>query len=204
MTATTPAPLEFFFDFACPYAYLASFKLERLATRFGRSVCWKPFQLSAALHLSGRPHPSEAPAVAAYLRHDCERLARLDERALRWPSRWPFDSRDAALLYYWRAREDAGAARTLAQALFAAAFAEGRDLGEPRELLAVAASAGLDVTLASAALADADSVALLEAATSSALERGVFGSPVVIVDGEAFWGSDRLWMVKRWLDWGGW
>jgi len=40
--------------------------------------------------------------------------------------------------------------------------------------------------------------------TDRAIERGVFGSPFIVVDGEGFWGSDRLWMVKKWLQKGGW
>jgi 2-hydroxychromene-2-carboxylate isomerase len=44
----------------------------------------------------------------------------------------------------------------------------------------------------------------LKRETSEAMERGVFGSPFIFVDGEGFWGSDRLWMVKRWLKSGGW
>ncbi len=40
--------------------------------------------------------------------------------------------------------------------------------------------------------------------TENALERGAFGSPYVIVDGEPFWGNDRLDMVEKWLETGGW
>jgi 2-hydroxychromene-2-carboxylate isomerase len=40
--------------------------------------------------------------------------------------------------------------------------------------------------------------------TDAAIKKGVFGSPFFIVDGEGFWGADRLWMVKRWLKSGGW
>ena len=40
--------------------------------------------------------------------------------------------------------------------------------------------------------------------TSAAIDVGVFGSPYFIIDGEAFWGADRLWMIKRWLQTGGW
>ena len=39
---------------------------------------------------------------------------------------------------------------------------------------------------------------------AAAIEAGVFGSPFFIIDGEPFWGADRLWMVKRWLKSGGW
>jgi 2-hydroxychromene-2-carboxylate isomerase len=40
--------------------------------------------------------------------------------------------------------------------------------------------------------------------TEEAMEKGVFGSPYIVVDGEPFWGSDRLWMVEKWLADGGW
>jgi 2-hydroxychromene-2-carboxylate isomerase len=44
----------------------------------------------------------------------------------------------------------------------------------------------------------------LKAEVSAAIERGVFGSPTFIVDGEMFWGADRLWQIKRWIEQGGW
>jgi len=44
----------------------------------------------------------------------------------------------------------------------------------------------------------------LKKETSDAIAKGVFGSPFVIVDGEPFWGSDRMWMIKHWLRAGGW
>ena len=40
--------------------------------------------------------------------------------------------------------------------------------------------------------------------TQAAIDAGVFGSPFFIVDDEKFWGSDRIWMIKRWLKTGGW
>ena len=44
----------------------------------------------------------------------------------------------------------------------------------------------------------------LKRRTAEAIGRGVIGSPYVIVNGEGFWGSDRLWMVKKWMQSGGW
>jgi 2-hydroxychromene-2-carboxylate isomerase len=44
----------------------------------------------------------------------------------------------------------------------------------------------------------------LRAEVDTAIQKGVFGSPFVIVDGEPFWGSDRLEHVDRWLQTGGW
>ena len=67
------------------------------------------------------------------------------------------------------------------------------------EDLAVGAEMGV-----TAAAADAAMKERLRAVTDEALGRGIFGSPFVIVDGEPFWGADRLPMVDEWLRRGGW
>jgi 2-hydroxychromene-2-carboxylate isomerase len=46
--------------------------------------------------------------------------------------------------------------------------------------------------------------AKLRDVTDQAIAGGIFGSPFFIVDGEAFWGHDRLAQVDRWLATGGW
>ncbi len=51
---------------------------------------------------------------------------------------------------------------------------------------------------------EAETKARLREASDQALARGVFGSPFFIVDGEPFWGHDRLAHVERWLATGGW
>jgi 2-hydroxychromene-2-carboxylate isomerase len=55
-----------------------------------------------------------------------------------------------------------------------------------------------------AALADPAVKARLRAEVDAAIARGVFGSPYFVVDGEPFWGHDRLDQVERWLATGGW
>ena len=55
-----------------------------------------------------------------------------------------------------------------------------------------------------AALADDKVKQRLKNETQSAINAGVIGSPYFIVDGEGFWGSDRMWMIRRWIERGGW
>ena len=55
-----------------------------------------------------------------------------------------------------------------------------------------------------AALADQTIKDRLRSEVDQAIGRGAFGSPYIIVDGEPFWGSDRLDQVERWLETGGW
>lgn len=202
------APVEFHFDFSSPYAYFTSFRIDELAGRFGRTVAWRPYLMGAALKRSGRPIPlaTEAPdsPEKTYLRHDCERTARLDKRAFAWPAVFPVNGLHAARLFYWQSDRSPQGAVELARAMFHAVFGEGRNIGDPNVALDVAVSRGFDRAEAASALADEAVKGRLRDATQAAIAQGIFGSPVIVIDGEQFWGNDRLWMVKRWLDWGGW
>ncbi len=204
------APIEFHFDFSSPYSYLASERIEALAARHGRSVAWRPFLLGAVFKTEGTQPLTTYPLKGAYARHDIERTARGHGIPFVWPPRFPFLSVNAARLVYWvqdSADPSAGAgdpATPLVHALFRAAFAEGRDLGHAEATLDAAEAAGLDRAAAAAAVKDAAVKARLKEATEAAMARGVFGSPFLFVDGEPFWGHDRLPDVEAWLEAGGW
>jgi 2-hydroxychromene-2-carboxylate isomerase len=64
----------------------------------------------------------------------------------------------------------------------------------------VAASIGLERDLVRAGVESAATKAGLRASVTDAIDRGIFGSPFIVVDGERFWGADRLGMVERWLE----
>jgi 2-hydroxychromene-2-carboxylate isomerase len=68
----------------------------------------------------------------------------------------------------------------------------------------VAQPLGIEPTALLAAVNDPAVKERLRSETEAALARGVFGSPFIIVDGEPFWGHDRLEQVDRWLATGGW
>ncbi|MGH6718547.1 MAG: DsbA family protein, partial [Alphaproteobacteria bacterium] len=89
-------------------------------------------------------------------------------------------------------------------AVFHAIFAEGRDLGPAAEVIALAEATGLAGPDVSKALSDPAVKARLKTEVDAALARGIFGSPTLVVDGEPFWGFDRLVDVERWLASGGW
>ncbi|HEX6829652.1 MAG TPA: DsbA family protein, partial [Burkholderiales bacterium] len=79
-----------------------------------------------------------------------------------------------------------------------------RDIGSPEVTADVAAGLGLDRAEILAAMEDPEIKERLRKETDAAIARGVFGSPYIIVDGEPFWGADRLDQVERWLATGGW
>ena len=92
----------------------------------------------------------------------------------------------------------------LAKALYRAYFADGRNISESAVVIDVAVDNGIERSTMVAALADDKVKAKLKTVTDNAIAAGVFGSPFFIVDGEAFWGNDRVSQVDEWLSRGGW
>ena len=94
-------------------------------------------------------------------------------------------------------------ARQFALAAFRAYFTEDRDVSDLGVVLEVAGGLGVDADELSAALAGDELKGRFKADVEAAVARGVFGSPFFIVDGEPFWGSDRLPQLEKWLAEGG-
>ena len=99
---------------------------------------------------------------------------------------------------------DPALAKKLAQALYRAYFAEDRDISSPEITANVGAKLGINRDELVQALNDPAVKERLKTEVDAAIERGVFGSPYIIIDGEPFWGSDRLDQVEKLLATGGW
>jgi 2-hydroxychromene-2-carboxylate isomerase len=89
-------------------------------------------------------------------------------------------------------------------ALYRGFFVEDVDISNPDCAAAIAADCGVDAAAARAAVDDPAIKEALKLENEKAIAAGVFGSPYIIVDGEPFWGMDRLEQVERWLSTGGW
>lgn len=196
--------IEFFFDFSSPYGYLAAQEIEALGSRQGVEVVWRPFLLGASFKETGIPPLVQVPWKSDYAKLDIAREARRVGVPFVWPDPFPFMSVAAARAFYWLDAQDSGKAKTLALALYHKAFGEGGDIAHAGEVVEVAATQGLDREAAGGALQDPAIKDKLRAATDTAVERKVFGSPFVFVDDQAFWGHDRLPQVEQWLETGGW
>ena len=198
------APIEFYFEFASPYGYLASTQIDQLGARHQREVAWHPIMLGAVFKQTGARPLTHTPLKAPYLRHDVPRFARLLDVPFREPPVMPANSLAASRAFVWLDGEDPALARRLAKAVFHAHWGEGRDIGAAEQVADIAASLGIDRAALLAAVADPAIKERLKQATAAAIERGVFGSPFVFVDDEGFWGADRLDQVEAWLARGGW
>ena len=178
------------FDFVSPYSYLALTRLGEFGVRHG--VEWEPAPvfyaaLLDANHLVG---PAETRTKRRYTMTDVLRAAALAGVPLVGPPNHPFRSLEAlrvATLF-----SDDPRALALDLALSSACWGEGRELTDWNVLAEVVERAGLDATdLEARASAPAVKAALRDR-TSAAIEAGVFGVPTFGLDGELFWGHDRL------------
>jgi 2-hydroxychromene-2-carboxylate isomerase len=160
--------------------------------------------LGAAFKETGARPLTQTPLKGPYLLNDVPRFARLLGVPLTLPPAMPMNSLAASRACVWVAEKDDEQAKRLARALFHAHWGEGRDLAPPEAVADVAHGLGIARDDLLAAVADPLIKDRLKAQTQTAVERGVFGSPFIFVDGEPFWGADRLPQIDAWLSKGGW
>lgn len=199
-----PAAIDFYFDFSSPYGFLASEKIEGLAARHARGVNWHPVLLGVVFKETGALPLTQVPLKGDYSRRDIARSARLHGVAFRMPSVFPIATQGPARIVLWLQRGQPDLAVAALHALYRAFFVEDIDISNPDRAAAIAAQCGADGTAARAAIDDPAIKDALKVENEKAIGIGVFGSPFIIVDGEPFWGMDRLDQVDRWLATGGW
>lgn len=198
------APIDFYFDFSSPYGYLAAQEVDALAARHRREAVWRPFLLGAVFKTTKQEPLLNIPLKGDYARRDMDRCARLIGVPFRIPDDFPFSSVAASRAFYWAQERDAGQARDLAKALYHEVFGESRPITTPEQVAEVATRVGLDREAVLSALGDPGVKDRLKQEVQAAEAAGVFGSPFLIVDGEPFWGHDRLAHAEKWLETGGW
>jgi 2-hydroxychromene-2-carboxylate isomerase len=182
-------PIEFYFDFASPYGFLAALQLDAIATRSGRTVTWRPFLLGAVYQKFGQS-PLEHPLKRDYVvRIDAPRLARALGLELKTPAGFPEHSLPPARLFYWLEAFDPAKAQVFAAEAYKTYWLAGRSTADAEAAADVAASLGIERQAAMAGMNEPAIKTRLREASDAAIAKGVFGSPFMFVDGEPFWGS---------------
>lgn len=202
------APLDYYFDFLSAFGYFASLRIEELAARHGRRVRWHSMLLGVSvMKVMGLKPLLETPLKNDYVLLDAARyMRRHDLQLARSVSDPMMDPRPAARAFYWVRRHHPGQEGAFAHAVFDRYWRLGLDLSQPIQIAAVAESTpalGIDPDALSDGQAGDEARNDLREAVAASIERGVFGSPFMIVDGEPFWGSDRLDVLDDWLLRGG-
>ncbi|MET1025760.1 MAG: 2-hydroxychromene-2-carboxylate isomerase [Dongiaceae bacterium] len=193
--------INFFFDFVSPYGWFAAERIGALAHRHGRTVRWRPILLKVTvMQAMGLPPLLETPLKGAYIMRDAARSARFYGLPWRPPAAISFSSVAAARAVTWANSQTGLNVEALVLALYRRAWTQAGDISTPEAVAAVASSVGFDRDQVLDALGRPEVKEALRVAVAAALDQGVFGSPFIVVDGEPFWGADRLNMVEHWLE----
>ena len=191
--------VDFWFDFASTYSYLAALRIGPLAQAAKVSIRWRPFLLGPIFKARGwDTSPFNIyPDKGRYMWRDMERLCQAQGLGLVRPQPFP----QASLLAARAALTSAVEPRRgeFCRGVFAAEFAGGQSISEPATLAAVAAALDLDADSMLAEAASAPVKERLKAETAEAQLLGLFGAPSFVApDGELFWGNDRLDQALAW------
>jgi 2-hydroxychromene-2-carboxylate isomerase len=202
-----PAPLWFYFDFISPFGYLASLRVDALAARYGREARWQAMLIGVSvMKVMGLKPVPQTPLKGPYTRRDLLRYARRHgislARDFDAPPPYPIPG---ARAFHWLDSADPVVAKSFARALFAAYWQQGRDIGSVAEVARIGEGVGVEgAELVAAIASGGEGDVLLRSAVDRSLALGVFGSPFFIVDGEPFFGLEKLPVVEEWLAAGGW
>jgi 2-hydroxychromene-2-carboxylate isomerase len=184
--------MELWFDLASNYSYLTLMRIDPLAEQAGVSVRWEPFLLGPVFEAFGW---KSSPFVlqkekGAYVWKDMERQAAKYGLPWRKPARFPQNTvlpMRVALL-----GRDEGWMRPFCRAMARANFAEDRDVSRADTVLEVLGSLALPAAAILARAQSPEERPKLRAQVQRAQALGIFGAPTFLVDGEMYWGNDRL------------
>lgn len=182
--------VDLYFDYISPYAYLGWVRLRALCREVGAELCAHPVLFAGLLNHFGQLGPAEIEPKRRWLFADVSRLAALQGLPLSCPKAHPFNPLTALRLSVPEATGDLQ--HDVIDAVFRAGWGRGIDLGSADELSTALDEAGLPgASLVEKAALPAVKQAL-KASTDAAIKQSVFGVPTMIVNGELFWGSDRI------------
>lgn len=192
--------VDYYVSLNSPWTYLASKRLEAMAEKHKASVTIWPVDFGSVFAVSGGlPLPKRSPQRQAYRMMELKRWRdHLGIALTLEPKFFPADEVPAArCVIALREQGRMADAIKLAHAVLAALWTEEKNTGDPTTLKAIVAGCGLDAEAVMKAGEAPETAAKRDEYTKAAIDSGVFGAPFFIIDGERFWGQDRLDFVER-------
>lgn len=181
----------FYFDLGSPYAYLAAERVSGLFTEAGlEQPEWVPVLLGGLFQRFERGSWSQTPGRAEGIAEVERRAAAYGLPPLVWPEPWPGNTLTAMRVATFA--KQTGRTVSFALAAFRQAFAAGRDLSDPENVMIAAAACELHPRALAKAVQTTGVKDALREATNHAGDLGVKGVPSLVVGGRVFWGDDRL------------
>ena len=189
------SPIVFYFDFVSAYSYVAMNNIDRIAKRYGREVEWNCVSLPEILEHHKSISPREQPAKFAHNMKDFPRLCEMNGLPVSFPPEVPPYGASLHRLVFWRLnRKDPELAKTFARAVDHRYFGTGKEVRTASQLHAACKAGGVTLSMKEiqAAANDKNAQKALDKAFDRAVSDGMFGAPFMVLDGETFWGADRL------------
>jgi 2-hydroxychromene-2-carboxylate isomerase len=191
--------VDYYFTPQSPWTYLGHERFARLVQATGAAVQVLPVDFGKIFPVSGGlPLGKRAPQRQAYRLMDLARFSKQLRMPLNLkPKFFPVAGDDAARLIVAVNRDDgAAAAMKLCGAIFAAVWVQERNIADAGVLQQLLAETGLPAARLQASQ-QPEVQQQYDANTAKAIEASVFGAPSYVIDGEIFWGQDRLEFVER-------
>ena len=183
-------PIHFYFDFISPYAYFAWRDLPFLAEKYNRPIDAHPVVFGKLLDKWGHLGPAEILPKRKWLHQYCLRYAALNGFEYNPPKCHPFNPL-AALRMSLKEVSGIDQHRVI-DTIFEAGWSRGEDLGDLPTLISLVEQQNIDGEYLSRQVSQPDVKKLLINETAMAIEKGVFGVPSIIIDGNLFWGNDQM------------
>ena len=194
-----PLAIDYYFATASPWAYLGHTRFARMASEAGATVRLRPVDLGQVFPVSGGlPLGKRAPQRQAYRLVELARFGAWLKLPIHiQPRHFPVPGDDAARLIVAVDQADGTeAAMRLTGAVMAAVWEQQRNIADATTLAELLSECALPPERLEASRG-AQAAGIYQAHTQQAIEQNVFGSPTYVVNGEVFWGQDRLDFVQR-------
>ena len=186
--------VEFFFDVGSPASYLAWTQLESIAQRTNAKIIWRPMLLGAVFQATGNASPAAVPAKGAYMLKDLQHFSNIYGVPFNFNPFFPLNTMH--LMRGATAYLEEPEFQTYLAAIFNALWSEQLNMESPEVVAEVLSKAGIDMTDFMARISETEVKERLKDTTEEAVARGVFGAPSFFVNGEMFFGQDRLSFVE--------
>jgi 2-hydroxychromene-2-carboxylate isomerase len=181
-----PVSVDWYFDFVSPYSYIALHRLEELPS----AVAYKPVLFAGLLSHWGQKGPAEIPAKRRWTYRQCTWWAQRLGIPFRFPAAHPFNP-----LQHLRLALACGSRPDAVKRIFRSIWMSGERADDPGRFAALCREFSIDpIRLADPGVKDA-----LRRNTEEAAERGVFGVPSLVIDGEVFWGADAIDFARTFI-----
>lgn len=194
---TQPKPIEFWFSLGSTYTYLTATRLASVGRERGCTFLWRPFSVRTIMREQNNSPFANKPVKTAYMWRDIERRAAMYGIPFRGPAPYPIAELDFANQVATLAARE-GWCADYAAATYRRWFLDAQEPGSEPNLSDTLREIGQNPDRVIEAARGDDIVAAFHAATDQARALNVFGSPTFVVDGEVFWGDDRLDDALTW------